>query len=95
MVDGGVARRAFERCDTTPKGLHAPVEAVLEHAVDRRLALTTSAGRTAFQRVASGVSASSKLGRLTRRLLELEADPIQDEAVRAAAAQAVVARAEG
>ena len=84
-----------ERCDTTPKGLHAPVEAVLEHAVDRRLALTTSAGRTAFQRVASGVSASSKLGRLTRRLLELEADPIQDEAVRAAAAQAVVARAEG
>ena len=83
-----------ERCDTTPKGLHAPVEAVLEHAVDKRLALTTSAGRTAFQRVAADVSASSKLGRLTRRLLELEADPAQDEAVRAAAAQAVVARAE-
>jgi hypothetical protein len=38
--------------------------------------------------------ASSKLGRLTRRLLELEPDPAQDEAVRAAAAEAVVARAE-
>jgi hypothetical protein len=83
-----------ERCDTTPKGLHAPVEAALEHAVDRRLALTSSAGRTAFQRVAADVSASSKLGRLARRLLELEAEPAQDEAVRAAAAQAVVTRAE-
>lgn len=83
-----------ERCKTTPKGLHAPVEAVLEHAVDRRLALTSPAGRTAFQRVSGDVSTSSKLGRLTRRLLELEGDPAQDEAVRAAAAQAVVARAE-
>ena len=83
-----------ERCDATPKGLHAPVEAVLQHAAARRLALTTPAGRSAFQRVAADVSASSKLGRLTRQLLELESDPRQDEAVRAAAAQAVVARAE-
>jgi hypothetical protein len=83
-----------ERSGTTPHGLHAPVEAVLEHASGRRLALTTQAAREAFQRVAAGVSASSKLGRLTRRLLELEPDPAQDEAVRAAAAEAVVARAE-
>jgi hypothetical protein len=80
--------------DTTPHGLHAPVEVVLEHAAGRRLALTTQAGRNAFQRVASEVSTSSKLGRLTRRLLELEADPARDESVRAAAAQAVVVRAE-
>jgi hypothetical protein len=58
------------------------------------LALTTRAGSEAFQRIAAEVSASSKLGRLTRRLLELEPDPAEEEAVRAAAAQAVVVRAE-
>ena len=84
----------LSRCDSTPHALHAPVEAVLEHAAGRRLALTTDAGREALQRVASEVSGSSKLGRLTKRLLELEADPAQEAAVRTAAAQAVVARAE-
>lgn len=82
------------RCATTPKGVHAPVEAVLEHAAGQRLGLTSRAGREALQRVAAGVSASSKLGRLARQLLELQPHPAQDEAVRVAAALTVVARAE-
>jgi hypothetical protein len=82
------------RCATTPKGLHAPVEAVLEHAAGQRLGLTTQVGREALQRVAAGVSSASKLGRLAKQLLELQPDPAQDEAVRIAAALTVVARAE-
>jgi hypothetical protein len=58
------------RCSSTPHGLHGPVEAALEHAVSARLSL--AGGRDAFERIAAEVSASSKLGRLTRRLLELQ-----------------------
>jgi hypothetical protein len=79
LVSSGHAEqtlRALEafvsRCQATPHGLHGPVEAMLEHAVASRLALTTREGRAAFERIAGEVSASSKLGRLTRRLLELQ-----------------------
>jgi hypothetical protein len=43
---------------------------VLEHAVAERLALWR---REPFERVVAGTTASSKLGKLTRALLGLEA----------------------
>jgi Family of unknown function (DUF6493) len=57
-------------CAETPHGLHAPLGVVLEHAVAARLAVSR---REAFERIAAGTTASSKLGKLTRALLELQA----------------------
>jgi hypothetical protein len=57
-------------CDRTPHGLQAPLGAVLEHAVATRLVVVR---REPLERVAAGVTPSSKLGKLTRALLELRA----------------------
>jgi hypothetical protein len=65
-----VVEAFVDRCGETPHGLHAPLGAVLEHAVAARLVLSR---REAFERVAAGTTSSSKLGKLTRALLELEA----------------------
>jgi hypothetical protein len=65
-----VVEAFVDRCAETPHGLHAPLGAVLEHAVAARLLLSR---REAFERVAADTTSSSKLGKLTRAPLELEA----------------------
>ena len=51
----------------TPHGLHASLEAALEHATTARAAIERTDARTALERIAGEVS---KLGRLARGLLE-------------------------
>ena len=54
----------------TPHGLHAPLEAALEHATTARAAIERADARATLERIVGEVSASSKLGRLARGLLE-------------------------
>jgi hypothetical protein len=55
----------------TPHGLQAPLEAVLEHAAGAGLAVQRAEARDALERIAGEVSRGSKLGRVSRALLEL------------------------
>ena len=55
----------------TPHGLHGPLEVALEHATSGGSKVERAEARAALERIAGEVSASSKLGRLARELLEL------------------------
>jgi hypothetical protein len=70
----GVAQLAeafLTRLNVTPHGLQAPLEAVLEHAAGAGLAVERAEARAALERIAGEVSRGSKLGRVSRALLEL------------------------
>jgi hypothetical protein len=55
----------------TPHGLHGPLEVALEHATTGGSRVERPEARAALERIAGEVSASSKLGRLARGLLDL------------------------
>lgn len=59
------------RLGEAPHGMHAPLEAVLEHASGAGLAVSRPEARATLERFGSAVSRSSKLGRTVRALLEL------------------------
>jgi hypothetical protein len=61
----------LERLTEAPHGLHAPLEAVLEHAARDGLEVKRPKARATLERIGAEVSRSSKLGRTIRSLLEL------------------------
>jgi Family of unknown function (DUF6493) len=56
----------------TPHGLHGILEVALEQATAAGVTVERADARAALERIAGEVSASSKLGRLTRGLLDLD-----------------------
>lgn len=68
-----LAEALLARLTESPHGLHAPLEAVLEHATRAGLAVKRAEARAALERIAGEVSRSSKLGRVVRSLLDLSA----------------------
>ena len=66
-----LAEAFLARLNVTPHGLQAPLEAVLEHAAGAGLAVRRPDAREALERIAGEVSRGSKLGRVSRALLEL------------------------
>jgi hypothetical protein len=77
------------RLETTPHGLQAVVEAVLEHGTRVGYGLDDVAARAGLERIAGEVSRSSKLGRSALALLELPvAGPARPSVLAAAAAAA-------
>jgi uncharacterized protein DUF6493 len=59
------------RLEEAPHGMHAPLEAVLEHATRAGLAVKRPEARATLERFGSQVSRSSKLGRTVQSLLAL------------------------
>ena len=66
-VTEGLLARLWE----APHGMHAPLEAVLEHAARAGLAVKRPEARATLERFGSQVSRSSKLGRTVQSLLAL------------------------
>jgi Family of unknown function (DUF6493) len=79
---------------TAPRNLHVPLEIALELATALRMAVEGPQARAALERIAGDSSRTSKLGRASRALLSLEADHAAVAALRLAAAEPAVARAE-
>ena len=69
----------------TPHGLQAVLETVVEHGTRARYGIEDASSRAALERMAGEVSASSKLGKSARALLELPtAGPARARVVAAA-----------
>jgi Family of unknown function (DUF6493) len=67
----GVTEGLLARLWEAPHGMHAPLEAVLEHAAGAGLAVERPEARATLERFGSQVSRSSKLGRTVQSLLAL------------------------
>jgi hypothetical protein len=66
-----VAETLLASLSATPHGLQGPLEVVLDHAARTGLTVQQSDARAALERIGNEVSRSSKLGRVSRSLLEL------------------------